>query len=93
MIDRLVIFLLLAGCLMFGAVVLLELEPAGTDNTATKRDCKTWRYPSGRAPTAERGSMTSSPKPSPNRCSQHAMSSAELPPITTLSVPTSLTRD
>ena len=27
MIDRLVIYLLLAGCLIFGAVVLLELQP------------------------------------------------------------------
>lgn len=34
MTDRLVIYLLLAGCLIFGAVVLLELEPAATDTTA-----------------------------------------------------------
>ena len=34
MIDRLVIYLLLAGCLIFGAVVLLELEPAATDTAA-----------------------------------------------------------
>ena len=31
MIDRLVIYLLLAGCLVFGAAVLLELEPAAID--------------------------------------------------------------
>ena len=34
MIDRLVIYLLLAGCLIFGAVVLLELEPTATDAAA-----------------------------------------------------------
>jgi len=34
MTDRLVIYLLLAGCLIFGAVVLLELEPAATDTAA-----------------------------------------------------------
>jgi len=34
MIDRLVIYLLLAGCLIFGAVVLLELEPTATDTAA-----------------------------------------------------------
>jgi hypothetical protein len=31
MIDRLVIYLLLAGCLIFGAIVLAELEPAAND--------------------------------------------------------------
>jgi hypothetical protein len=34
MIDRLVIYLLLAGCVIFGAVVLLELKPAATDTVA-----------------------------------------------------------
>jgi hypothetical protein len=34
MIDRLVIYLLLAGCLIFGAVVLLELESSATDTAA-----------------------------------------------------------
>jgi hypothetical protein len=34
MMDRLVIYLLLAGCLIFGAVVLLELEPAASDTAA-----------------------------------------------------------
>jgi hypothetical protein len=34
MTDRLVIYLLLAGCLIFGAVVLLELEPAATEVAA-----------------------------------------------------------
>jgi len=34
MIDRLVIYLLLAGCLIFGAVVLLELKPSATDTAA-----------------------------------------------------------
>jgi hypothetical protein len=34
MIDRLVIYLLIAGCLIFGAVVFMELEPAGTDTAA-----------------------------------------------------------
>jgi hypothetical protein len=31
MIDRFVIYFLLAGCVIFGAVVLLELKPAATD--------------------------------------------------------------
>jgi hypothetical protein len=34
MTDRLVIYLLLAGCLIFGAVILLELAPAATDTAA-----------------------------------------------------------
>ena len=34
MTNRLVIYLLLAGCLIFGAVVLLELAPAATDTAA-----------------------------------------------------------
>src|SRR3974390_2907472 len=34
MIDRLVIYLLLAGCLIFGAVVFLELQPTATDTAA-----------------------------------------------------------
>ena len=34
MIDRLVIYLLLAGCLIFGAVVVLELQPTATDAAA-----------------------------------------------------------
>jgi hypothetical protein len=34
MIDRLVIYLLLAGCLILGAVVLFELEPTATDTAA-----------------------------------------------------------
>jgi hypothetical protein len=34
MTDRLVIYLLLAGCLIFGAVALLELAPAATDTAA-----------------------------------------------------------
>lgn len=34
MTDRLVIYLLLAGCLISGAVVLLELAPAATDTAA-----------------------------------------------------------
>jgi hypothetical protein len=34
MTDRLVIYLLLAGCLIFGAVVLLEIEPAANDTAA-----------------------------------------------------------
>ena len=36
MTDRLVIYLLLAGCLIFGALVLLELEPTVTDTAAPK---------------------------------------------------------
>jgi hypothetical protein len=36
MIDRLVIYLLLAGCLIFGVLVLFELEPAATDTAAPK---------------------------------------------------------
>jgi len=34
MIDRLVIYLLLAGCVIFGAVVLLELESTAIDTAA-----------------------------------------------------------
>jgi hypothetical protein len=34
MIDRLVIYLLLAGCLIFGAVVFFELQPTATDAAA-----------------------------------------------------------
>ena len=34
MTDRLVIYLLLTGCLIFGALVLLELEPSATDTAA-----------------------------------------------------------
>ena len=34
MIDRLVIYLLLAGCVIFGATVLLELKPTATDTAA-----------------------------------------------------------
>jgi hypothetical protein len=34
MIDRLVIYLLLAGCLIFGALVLTELQPDATDKAA-----------------------------------------------------------
>ena len=34
MIDRLVIYLLVGGCLIFGAVVLLELKPSATDTAA-----------------------------------------------------------
>ena len=36
MTDRLVIYLLLAGCLIFGGLVLLELEPTATDTAAPK---------------------------------------------------------
>ena len=34
MIDRLIIYLLLAGCVIFGAVVLLELKSTSTDTAA-----------------------------------------------------------
>jgi hypothetical protein len=34
MIDRFVIYFLLAGCVIFGALVLLELKPAATDTAA-----------------------------------------------------------
>src|SRR5271166_5543428 len=34
MTDRLVIYLLLAGCVVFGAVVLLELQPTAVDTAA-----------------------------------------------------------
>ena len=37
MIDRFVTFLLIGGCLIFGALVLLELRPAATD-TATPNE-------------------------------------------------------
>jgi general secretion pathway protein N len=36
MIDRLVIYLLLAGCLIFGAIVFVELEPAANDAALTE---------------------------------------------------------
>ena len=35
MIDRFVTYLLIAGCLVFGAVVLLELQPAASDTAAS----------------------------------------------------------
>jgi general secretion pathway protein N len=42
MIDRLVVYLLLAGCIIFGAIVLLELKSTSTDRVApsgvAKRD-------------------------------------------------------
>jgi len=34
MIDRLVVYLLFAGCLMFGTIVLIELESGDTDDAA-----------------------------------------------------------
>ncbi len=34
MIDRLMLFLLIAGCLVFGAIIFLELEPAGSGAVA-----------------------------------------------------------
>src|SRR5712671_6696996 len=34
MIERLALFLLIGGCLMFGAIILIELEPAGTEDAA-----------------------------------------------------------
>jgi general secretion pathway protein N len=34
MIERLALFLLIGGCLMFGAMILVELEPAGTEDAA-----------------------------------------------------------
>jgi general secretion pathway protein N len=34
MIDRLLLFLLAAGCLLFGSIILIELEPAGADEAA-----------------------------------------------------------
>ena len=40
MSDRLVIYLLLAGCLIFGALVLIELEPTATDTAAPKEIAK-----------------------------------------------------
>ena len=38
--DRLVIYLLLAGCLILGAVVLLELGSAATDTAAPKESAR-----------------------------------------------------
>ena len=34
MIERLALLLLLGGCLIFGAILLVELEPAGTEDAA-----------------------------------------------------------
>ena len=45
MIDRFVIYLLIGGCLIFGALVLLELRPAATD-TATPNEVPTRPDPS-----------------------------------------------
>jgi general secretion pathway protein N len=33
MIDRLVLLLLVGGCLLFGAILIMELAPAGTEDT------------------------------------------------------------
>lgn len=35
MMDRLVFYLLIAGCLVFGAIVFIEVGPAGTDGGVT----------------------------------------------------------
>ena len=40
MMDRLVIYVLLAGCVLFGSVVLLELKPAATDTGAPSEVAK-----------------------------------------------------
>ena len=32
MIDRLVLLLLVGGCLLFGAILIMELAPAGTED-------------------------------------------------------------
>jgi general secretion pathway protein N len=37
MIDRLVLFLLAAGCLLFGAILFVELAPAGDSDTVIAR--------------------------------------------------------
>jgi len=37
MIERLALLLLIGGCLMFGAIILIELEPAGTEDAAVAK--------------------------------------------------------
>ncbi len=37
MIERLALLLLIGGCLMFGAIIFVELEPAGTEDAAVAK--------------------------------------------------------
>jgi general secretion pathway protein N len=37
MIERLALLLLIGGCLMFGAIIFIELEPAGADDAAVAK--------------------------------------------------------
>jgi len=37
MIERLALLLLIGGCLMFGAIIIVELEPAGTEDAAVTK--------------------------------------------------------
>jgi general secretion pathway protein N len=37
MIERLALLLLIGGCLMFGAIIIVELEPAGTEDAAVAK--------------------------------------------------------
>lgn len=37
MIERLALLLLIGGCLMFGAIIFIELEPAGTEDAAVAK--------------------------------------------------------
>src|ERR1700676_346116 len=60
MIERLALLLLIGGCLMFGAIIFIELEPAGADDAAVakvaaRRDtAPTMRLQQNAAPSAER---------------------------------------
>ena len=78
MIDRLVLLLLIGGCLLFGAIVFIELEPAGADGCGGRQGCGAARYRADHAPAAEpeaRGAAGDSPRPT--AVQQHAASSAE----------------
>ena len=46
MISRLAIYLLLAGCLVFGGIVFIELQPAATDESASSEVSRRPNLPS-----------------------------------------------
>ena len=56
MIDRLVLFLVLGGCLLFGAIIVRELAPAGTEDSVITE-------PAARSDSARPISRPSIPRP------------------------------
>ena len=87
MIDRFVIYLLLAGCVIFGTVVLLEVKPAATDTAAPSEVARradtasaTRRQPSRRlddllAEALARPLFSSTRRPPQNAANDSAVSS------------------